>query len=483
VAIEAGKSTPGSVKTELRENAVGIPGILMQGIATIAPSFAILASFVFIVSFAGLSTPWAFLFGGALLGMQALNASQLARVFPSAGGWYTWISRAFHPRAGFFAGVLFSVWLPPVATLTLSYLSYTVLQPSIKTEYGVNIPWWIWVAAALALVLYFSYQGIALSEKALIITGSIEILIMVSLAVTGLASAGPGGFSFAPLNPGNFHLAGNLFLGVVFSIFAFSGWESTGPLAEESKNPKRNVPIGLVGSVIVLMIYFVFVTWGYLVGIGTHKVGTIPTAVAFPVATLAQRVWGGAWVLLLFALLNSAVAVSIACFNGGTRTWYGMGRSGVLPTALGKVNPKRKTPANAIHVQVGMQVVAFACVLIFGVTNVFFTWANAITIGLVLMYILANIGVVKYYLTEGRAEFNPVLHIVVPVIASAAGVVVVWKSYFSPFTSSGVVFWGLMVFIAIVVITIAVLIYLKARGQEEWMQKAQLVFEQTGSGH
>jgi len=123
-----------------------------------------------------------------------------------------------------------------------------------------------------------------------------------------------------------------------------------------------------------------------------------------------------------------------------------MGRSGVLPAALGKVNPKRKTPVNAIHLEVAVQVVAFVCVLIWGVENVFFTWANAITIGLVLMYILANIGVVKYYLTEARDKFNPWLHVVVPVVASAAGVVVVWKSYFSPFTSSGPVYWGLLVF-------------------------------------
>jgi amino acid transporter len=483
VAVEAGQTAQGTVKTELQENAVGIPGILMQGIATIAPSFAILASFVFIVTYAGLSTPWAYLFGGALLCLQALNAAQLAKVFPSAGGWYTWIARAFHPRAGFFAGVLFSVWLPPVGALTLSYLAYTVLEPSVKAEYGVDVKWWIWVIAGLGLVIFFAYQGIALSEKALIITGSIEILIMVALAITGLASAGPGGFSWAPLNPGNFHLASNLFLGVVFSIFAFSGWESTGPMAEESKNPKRNVPIGLVGSVIILMIYFVFVTWGYLVGIGVDKVGTIPTATAWPVATFARHVWSGAWVFLLFALLNSAIAVSIACFNGGTRTWYGMGRSGVLPATLGKVNPKRKTPVNSIHLEVGMNVVAFACILIWGAADVFITWANAITIGLVLMYILANIGVVKYYLTEGRAQFNPLLHVIVPVIASAAGVVVVWKSYFSPFTSSGPVFWGLLVFIAIVVVTIAALIYMRVRGREEWMAKAQLVFEQSGSGH
>ena len=483
MAVEAGQSSKGSIKTDLRENAVGLPGMLMQGIATIAPSFAILASFVFIVSFAGVVTPWAYLFGGALLMLQALNAAQLAKVFPSAGGWYTWIARALHPRAGFFAGVLFSIWLPPVGALTLSFLAKTVLEPSIKAEYGVTIPWWIWVIAGLAIVIYFAYNGIAISEKALIITGSIEIVIMVALAFTGLASPGPGGFSFAPLNPGNFGLASNLFLGVVFSIFAFSGWESTGPLAEESKNPKRNVPIGLVGSVLILMIYFVFVTWGYLVGIGVDKVGGIPTAAAFPVATLAQRVWSGAWVFLLFALLNSAIAVSIACFNGGTRTWYGMGRSGVLPTALGKVNPKRKTPDNAIHLEVGMQVVAFVCILIFGVENVFFTWANAITIGLVLMYILANIGVVKYYLTEARSQFSPLLHLIVPVVASAAGVVVVWKSYFSPFTSSGPVYWGLLVFIAVLVVTIVTLIYLRARGQEDWMRKAQLVYEQSAGGH
>jgi amino acid transporter len=483
MAVEAGKPSTGSVKTELRENAVGLPGMLMQGVATIGPSFAILASFVFIVSFAGLVTPWAYLFGGILLGLQALAAAQLAKVFPSAGGWYTWIARAFHPRAGFFAGVLFSIWLPPVATLTMSFLAKTVLEPSIKAEYGVDVPWWIWVVAGVALVIFFAYQGISISEKALIITGLIEIVIMVALAFTGLASPGPGGFSFGPLNPGNFGLAGNLFLGVVFSIFAFSGWESTGPLAEESKNPKRNVPIGLVGSVVVLTVYFVFVTWGYLVGIGVSKVGSIPTASAFPVATLAQRVWGGAWVLLLFALLNSAIALSIACFNGGTRTWYAMGRSGVLPKMVGKVNPTRKTPVNAISLQVGVQVLAFVCVLIWGAENVFFSWANAITIGLVLMYVLCNIGVVRYYLTEGRPQFNPLLHIVVPVVASAAGVVVVWKSYFSPFTSTGPVFWGLMTFVVVLVLTVVILLYLRVTGREDWMRRAQLVFEQSGGGH
>jgi amino acid transporter len=99
------------------------------------------------------------------------------------------------------------------------------------------------------------------------------------------------------------------------------------------------------------------------------------------------------------------------------------------------------------------------------------------------MYVLCNIGVVRYYLTEGRAQFNPLLHIVVPVVASAAGVVVVWKSYFSPFTSTGPVFWGLMTFIVVLVLTVVILIYLRVTGREDWMRRAQLVFEQSGGGH
>jgi len=68
-------------------------------------------------------------------------------------------------------------------------------------------------------------------------------------------------------------------------------------------------------------------------------------------------------------------------------------------------------------------------------------------------------------------------------VASAAGVVVVWKSYFSPFTSTGPVFWGLMTFIVVLVLTVVILIYLRVTGREDWMRRAQLVFEQSGGGH
>ncbi len=95
-------------------------------------------------------------------------------------------------------------------------------------------------------------------------------------------------------------------------------------MAEESRDPRRNVPLGLLGSVIAMIVFLVLTVWGYLVGIGTNAVSDITTAKEFPVFTLARRVWGSLWILAPLAMLNSALAATAACFNGGTRTWYGM---------------------------------------------------------------------------------------------------------------------------------------------------------------
>lgn len=466
-----------TIRTELRQNAVGLPGVLMQGIATIAPAFSVLAAFVSTVALAGLVTPWAYLLGGIILTAQAVSTAQIAKEFPAAGSWYTWIARTVDPRAGFVAGWIFTLWLPPVGALTFAFLSQHVLEPGIKAYYGIDIPWWLFLVVGMALVAWWSYAGIKVSERLLIITGSVELVIMVALAFTGLVNPGKGGFNVSAFDITKFGSAPNMFLAVVFSIFAYSGWEATGPLAEESRDPKRNIPRGLIGSILVLTAFEVFTSWGYIVGIGTDNISTIPTATFWPIATLSQHVWGPAWLLLLFAMINSTLAVSIACFNGGTRTFYGMGRSGVLPKALAKVSPSRQTPDNAIHLELAINAIAFVAVLIWGVDTVFFTWAITITFGLIIMYILSNIGVAKYYLTEARPRFNPIHHVVVPIIASIAVGVVGYESAVPlppPPEQYAPIF--LLVWLAI---GAAIVIYLRARGREEWLQRAQMAFTQS----
>jgi amino acid transporter len=466
-----------TIATELRPNTLGLPGVLMQGIATISPGFSQLATFTSTVALAAIVAPLAFALAGVVLVVQALCTAQVAKEFPAAGGWFTWIARTLHPRAGFFAGWVMVLWLPPCGVLVLAFLGQQFLQPAIQSYYGVDIPWWVYPIVGVALVALASYRGIRVSERVLITTGSIEIIIMVALAISGLAHPGPGGFSFQPINPANFGKAPDVFLAIVFAVFAFTGWESVGPLAEESRRPRRNVPLALVGSILILMIYEFLVTWGNLLGIGISKINIIPTVAIWPVATFAQHVWKGAWIILAFALLNSALAVCLGCFNGGTRTFFAMGRSGVLPSSLGRVSERRKVPDNAIHLQVAVSVGSLVLAAVFGVANVFLTWAITITLAIIVMYILCDIGVIRYYLTEARSRFNPVLHLILPV---AAGIAVAYVGYKSavPLPPNPEK-WAPVVLVVYFAVGGVVLLWLHYRGHDEWMARSRSAMEEV----
>jgi amino acid transporter len=233
----------------------------------------------------------------------------------------------------------------------------------------------------------------------------------------------------------------------------------------------------LLGSVIAMILFLVLTVWGYLVGIGTSSVDEIANAKEFPVFLLARRVWGTLWILAPLAMLNSALAATAACFNGGTRTWYGMARSGSLPLALAKVNPTRKTPDNAIHLMLGLQFVGgFACT-IFGPEAVFPTWALSLTLGLITMYVLANIGVVRYYATEKRSEWNSIVHLVFPVLSTIAMLYVGYKSIVP--LPDPPARYALLLFVVYTALGGALLAYLKWRGRDDWLERAGLAMEET----
>lgn len=468
----AGRSTTVDkpVAGTLKPDAIGLTGVLFQGIATMAPAFGLAISFQFTVTQAGQAAPLVFLFAAVVVLLMAINVGQLAKKFPSAGGFYTYIARTVHPRAGFLSGWIFSFWLPPSAALALSFIAKVIISPELKAQYGVTIPWYVIAIASCALVFLLAYRGISISERAMIAFGCVEIVVVVALGLFGLAEPGPGGFNLGPFNPANAISANGLYLGVVFSVFTYSGWEAIAPLAEESRNPRRNVQRALVISVIVIGLMFVVTTWGAMIGLGTETVsGTIQSS-RNPIFVLGERVWGGAWVLLLFAILNSGLATSLAGFNASTRIWFAMGRSRSLPPALAVVHPRFRTPINAVYVEGVVMAACVAFAAIFGVDNVVFTWALALTLGLILTYVAINVGVILHYWRAAREEFNIFLHVLSPVVASAVMLWVGYKSVvplppapsrYAPYVMGGWLLIGLVI-----------LLYLRLRGNERWLEQA-----------
>ena len=234
--------------TRLHAGAVSVVGVTVQSVGLIGPAIGILLTTPFIVSLAGVSSGLAFLIGFLLMLAAAIPLAQLSRELPSAGGYYTYISRTLHPRLGFLTSWQWLFYTPVAPAFNISVLGY-LLHTTLQAQYGFNFPWWAAILIGAAFLGVIGYRGVEVSAKALLILSSLEILIMVTLAIWGMARPGAGGFSAKPLLPSHTLARNGLFLGVIFSIFAITGWEGAAPAAEETRHPRKDIPRAIIGSV------------------------------------------------------------------------------------------------------------------------------------------------------------------------------------------------------------------------------------------
>jgi amino acid transporter len=463
-------------ETPLRAGAIGLTGAVMQNVTHIAPAIAAFFFTATIVSFAGGHAPLAYLLGFLVVLALGMCLVQLAKRFPSAGGYFTYVSRTVGPRAGFLTGWMFVLYSPIVPGPILAFFAF-ILEGELQSNYGWTwFHWWMFAAPAIVLVTALAYVGIKLSVRTIVVVGALEFLIVLALGLSGLLNAGPGGFTFRSFdygfNPGNIATASGFAIAVVLTVQGLTGWEAAIPLAEETENPRRNIPRATMASIVIIGLMLILVLWGQIIGWGTDNLTKLPSSAELPALVIAHRVWGGLWFLALLAMFTSVIGASLACQNVATRMWYRMGQSGVLPKVVGTVHPVRKTPTVAIHVQFALSLLlGLVLAGIFGPDKIFvLTVGFVLVLGVIFVYVMANVGVVLYYWRERRKEFNWILHFVFPVGTSLILIYSVYAS-FVPLPAPP---YNLAPFIvaAWLLIGILILMALRLRGNEEWLHKA-----------
>ena len=468
-------------ETDLKSGAVRLPGAIMQNVTHIAPAIAAFFFTQTIVGFSGAHAPLAYLIGFVIVLALGMCLVQLAKRFPSAGGYYTYVSRTLGPRLGFLTGWLYALYSPIVAGPALAYLGY-IFQGEFQSYYHVTwFHWWYLPIIGLPLIALVGYLGIALSVRTIVIVGAMEFLIVLFLGLWGLADPGPGGFTFQAFsygfNPGSIATSSGFALAVVFTVQGLTGWEAAVPLAEETENPRRNVPRATMASIAIIGVMLVVVIWGQVIGWGDTNLGKLITSPELPALVIAHRVWGSVWWLALLAMFTSVFGASIACQNVATRMWYGMGRSGVLPSSFGRVDPVRKTPTLAVTTQLVISVLLVLGAWWLGPQEMFILVLGfVLVIAVIFIYIAANVGVVVYYWREQRARFNWLLHFIFPVGTSIVLIYSLYKS-FSPFPAHPYN-WSPVIVAVWVIIGIGILAVLKWRGNEGWLSKASAIVEE-----
>jgi amino acid transporter len=462
----------------LRAGALKFPAILMQGITHIAPAVGLL-SIQFIASEAGVTAPLAYLLAFFIILTLGISLTQLARYLPSAGGYYTYISRTVHPRAGFLTAWLYFLYDPASTAINLAFMGF-FFESTMKHEYRIWCPWWLFFVIATALITVLVYRGVAISTGTMVVLGAAEIAIVVALSVFSLLHAGPGGVNLDSYVPRNAPSQSGLYLGIVFSIFSFTGFDAVAPLAEESAHPRRNLPRAIIGSILCMGAFYLFCSWAVITGWGTNDLKTFVSSGENPCFVLARKFWGRAWILVFVAVLNSIVAVSIACTNASTRVFFAMARSGALPAFLSKVHPRNRTPVNAIWLQTFLTLaIGLGLGWMIGPDQEYYFMGVVITLGLVLVYSAGNWGVYLFYRGEKKREFRAWKHVICPAFSTAALVWVGVKSIFPTPT------WPLQYAPAVVIIWILagcfLLWWMRRSGREKWLLNAGQVFGETES--
>lgn len=460
-------------RSALRGGATGLTGTVVQSAALTSPAVGATAGMVFIGTQSGFASPFIMAVGTIFSVCLAVVIGEFARKLPTAGSFYTYLTHAFGPKTGFLTGVMlfgaYILLLPFQLSFFGSFLS------TYLAGHGVHIAWQWFAAALIVFTSGLTIAGLALSLETGLVFLAFEVVVFGLIAVITLAHGGAGGLSAKPFDPSASAKGfSGIVYGLVYSIFAFVGFESATTLGEEAQDAHRTIPRAVLISAVAIGLFFTLLIYSGVVGFGlTPKGLTQLQADATPFQTMAHRFSGSALsTVSVIALVSSFTALNITTVIAGSRMIYAMGRDRLLPAWFDHIN-RRSVPDRAI----------FAIVIVFvAITEVLgsiytpgdlASWASYIaTLFFIAAYGLLCFAVVKYYWQRHHDEFSVWRHVIIPFIG-LVGVGVVTYGNVHP-TPPSPLRWFIWATVATIVASVAAAFYLQRRNPHRLVEAGQL---------
>ncbi len=373
---------------ELKKS-LGAINLILLGIGCIIGTGIFVLTGQAAANFAGPGIMISFVITGILCAFVALSYSELAAAIPVSGSAYSYSYASMGEFVAWIMGLLLLLEYGVAAsTVAVGWSGYVV---SLLHDFGVNIPAALTAApgvpatdaatgaqimgvvnlpALIGIVAVTCLLSVGVTESANVnnIVVFIKVAVVVAFIVIGAAYVNPELWQplIPPANPppppgsdtsmwGQIGAAlvnvvtaqntgqygvGGLIQGAAVIFFAYIGFEAVSTAGAESKNPARDMPIGILGSLLICTVLYIL-TCAVLVGIVPYQELNVPA----PIATAVDRI-GLPWFAMLVKLgaFAGLTSVMLVLLYGQTRIFYSMARDGLLPNVFAKVNPKTKTP-------------------------------------------------------------------------------------------------------------------------------------------
>jgi APA family basic amino acid/polyamine antiporter len=343
---EGGEHTLRRSLTATQLVALGIGAIIGAGIFTLTGVAA--------ADHAGPAVVLSFMFAALGCVFAGLCYSEFSTMIPIAGSAYTY---AYATLGEFIAWIIgwdlvleYAVgaatvsvgWSATLVALLRSFgieLPQALVNSPFDTTAGVvNLPA-VFITCVVSLILMIGIQESARVNSVIVV---LKVAVIIVFIVIGYNYVDPANYEpFIPVNegPGRFGWSGILrAAGVIF--FAYIGFDAVSTAAQEARRPQRDMPIGIIGSLIVCTILFILYAV-VLTGIVNYK----QLGVAAPLALAVERIpYGWLGVLMQIAVLAGLTSVMLVMLLGQSRVFFSMSRDGLLPRLFSDIHPQFRTP-------------------------------------------------------------------------------------------------------------------------------------------
>jgi len=351
-----------------------IGGVIGSGIFLVASTIA-----------GSLPSPWliilVWIVGGLLSMAGCLAYAELSAAMPQSGGQYVYLREAFGEQVAFLNGwtqflVIQPAAIAGVAAAFAIYAGYFLHWSPLALRF---------LAAgevmALTIFNYYGVKGGGLLNNIFTVAKVGAVLLLVGAGLFVHPAQDTGNFTHFFSNGGS--TFGGFGVAMIAVLWAYQGWDYTTFIAEEVKDPKRNIPRALIIGMAILIVVYIITNFAYL------KVMPMAAMAAssLPAADVAQRVVGTVAAALI------SIAIMVSCFGcdeaniiAAPRIYYAMAKDGLFFKRCASVHPKYKTPAFSLIVG-GI----WTCVLV--MTNSFDQLYTMVIFGSFIFYALGGLSV------------------------------------------------------------------------------------------
>lgn len=301
--------------------------------------------------------------GGAIALLGAFVYAELAARMPEAGGQYAYLREAYHPGIAFLYGwvLLLVIQTGGMAAVAVTFAAYFVELTGLQVSAAAL------AAATLAVLAVINCLGVRAGsavQSGLMVLKIVAILGLVAGGAWFVVGGGPGEATAsaltstagpaAPADASGFGLLFALGAAMVPVLFAYGGWQTANFVAEEVREPRRNLPRALVLGVAGVVVLYLAVNWVCVAVLGPAGLAASTT----PATAVMERALGTAgarWIAVGIAI--STLGFLSQSILTAPRVYYAMGRDGLFFRAVGRLDRRHGVPVAAILLQAVMAIV------------------------------------------------------------------------------------------------------------------------------